>query len=69
MPAAFDLVAPTLQDPDPLSATLVVGLAAPVVTVSFPVDAPTAVGEKVTPIVQVPEAGIVFPLQVSLEIA
>jgi hypothetical protein len=48
---------------------LVVGVAAPVVTVSDPVCAPVAVGENVTPIVQVPLAAIVFPLHVSLVMA
>jgi hypothetical protein len=47
---------------------LVVGCAAPVVTVSDPASAPVAVGVNATPIVQVPPAAIVLPLHVSLVI-
>ena len=47
---------------------MVVGGVAPVVTVSDPASAPVAVGVNDTPIVHIPPAAIVFPLQVSLEI-
>ena len=56
---------PQCATPVPVNATVWVGVDAESVTVSVPLSAPTILGLKVTWIVHVPLAAIVFPLHVS----